>query len=109
LRYTEPCFGFTMRDLTPSQEILYGLIHDLRQPLGNMEMSLFYLDRVLDRPSDRVREQMRIMERQVAQASQLLLRAAEEISVLRNQRGADNGADAAENLDFTKPATAAVT
>jgi len=97
-----------MRDMrtTPhSDEILHSLVHDLRQPLGNLEASLFYLDMVLEHPSDRVRDQMRLMERQVAHAAQLLARASEDLRVLRSQR---EGA-AAESLPLTNSATAAVT
>ena len=52
-----------MRTITRSDEILHSLVHDLRQPLGNLETSLFFLEMVLDHPSDRVREQMHIMAR----------------------------------------------
>jgi hypothetical protein len=68
-----------MRTATSSEEILHSLIHDLRQPLGNLETSLFYLALVLDHPSGGIREQMDAMERQVAQASELLHRATEEL------------------------------
>lgn len=68
---------------TTSDEILHTLVHDLRQPLGNLETSLFYLEMVLDQPSDRVREQMRLMERQIAKATQLLHRASEELRAAR--------------------------
>ena len=92
---------------TSSEEILHGLVHDLRQPLGTLESSLFYLDLVLDNATDRVREQMRVMERQVAQASLVLHRASEELRALRAQR-LDNGAGAPESLARTKSATASV-
>jgi hypothetical protein len=49
---------------------------------------------VLDHPSCRVREQMLAMERQVAQAAQLLHWASEELRALRSQRLADDGAPA---------------
>ena len=92
---------------TSSDEILHSLVHDLRQPLGNLETGLFYLDMVLDRPSDRVREQMRLMERQMVRAAQLLHRASEELCALRNQRAMDGGA--VESLPLTNSATAGVT
>lgn len=98
-----------MRTTIPSEEILHSLVHDLRQPLSNLETSLFYLDLVLENPSVRVYEQMRVMERQVAQAAQLLDRASEELRALRGQRTADEGAGALESLPLTKSATAAVT
>jgi hypothetical protein len=92
---------------TSTDEILRSLIHDLRQPLGNLETGLFYLDMVVEHSSERVREQMTIMERQVVQAAQLLYRAGEELRALRSQCAIDDGA--AESLPFTKSATAAVT
>ncbi|HEX3746115.1 MAG TPA: hypothetical protein VHW09_19380 [Bryobacteraceae bacterium] len=75
-----------MRTTTRSEEILQDLIHDLRQPLGNLETGVFYLNLVLDRPSERLREQMRMMERQVEQAAKLLERASEDLRTLRGQR-----------------------
>ena len=98
-----------MRTATYSEELLHSLIHDLRQPLGNLETSLFYLDLVLDHPSSRVREQMQAMERQVAQAAHLLQHATEELRALRDQRPTDEGAIEPESLLFTKSAIAAVT
>lgn len=97
-----------MRTITSSEEILHSLVHDLRQPLGNLETSLFYLDLVLGDPPARVQEQMRVMERQVAKAAQLLNRASEELRALQGQHKALNGA-APESLPLTKSATAGVT
>lgn len=102
-------FESDMRTLTSSDEILNSLVHDLRQPLGNLETSLFYLDLVLTHPSARVQEQMRTMERQVAQATQLVHRACEELRALRTHRLADDGAAVPESLPLTKSATAVVT
>lgn len=94
-----------MPSQTPSEEILRSLVHDLRQPLGNLETSVFYLDLVLDEPQGRVREQLRTMEHQIAQAAALLHRAAEELRRLQDQR--ENGGVAVANRDLTKSATAA--
>jgi hypothetical protein len=92
---------------TTSEEILHSIVHDILQPLGNLETSLFYLEMVLEKPSDRVRDQMRLMERQVTQAIQLLHRASEELRVMRAQGVIEEGI--AESLPFTKSATAGVT
>jgi signal transduction histidine kinase len=91
-----------MRSTTAYEEIVGSLVHDLRQPLGNIETSVFYLDLVLDHPHGRVRDQLRTIEHQVAQAAGLLQQATEELRRLRAQRGA-------ESLDLTKSATASVT
>ena len=93
-----------MCTITRSDEILHSLVHDLRQPLGNLETSLFYLEMVLDHPSDRVREQMRIMARQVAQAAQLLEDASVELRAAPDHRETAGS----DSLPFTKSATAGV-
>jgi len=101
-----------MPSTTTYEDLLNGLVHDLRQPLGNIETSIFYLDLVLDHPSGRVREQLCAMERQVAQAAGLLHRAAEELRASRSQRGAEEGtasSAAGANFERTKSATADVT
>lgn len=92
-----------MQSITSHDQILVDLIHDLRQRFGNMETSLFYLDLVLNHPSGPVREQLRTMEIQVAQAAQLLHRATEQLHVSRDQRAA-----AGASLPLTKPVTAGV-
>ena len=95
-----------MPSTSPHEEILHSLIHDLRQPLGNIETSIFYLDLVLDRPSSRVREQLQAMEHQVSVAAELLQQAVNELHALRSQRNSEAPAD---SFDFTKSATAGVT
>jgi signal transduction histidine kinase len=99
-----------MPSATSCEEILANLVHDLRQPLGNIETGVFYLDMVLDHPQGRVREQLVAMERQVAESARLLHFAAEEVRRLRSQRaaGAGESAAATASLDLTKPATSAV-
>jgi signal transduction histidine kinase len=88
------------------EELLHSLVHDLRQPLGNIETGIFYLDLMLDEPSNRVRDQLRAMENQVALAANLLQQAVEELRALRTQRTSEVPA---ESFDFTKSATAVVT
>jgi K+-sensing histidine kinase KdpD len=95
-----------MSTTTSPEAILHSLVHDLRQPLSNLETSIFYLDIVLSHPSGRVGEQMRSMERQLAQANQLLHQVAQELRALRTQR---EGAGVAENFPLTKSATARFT
>jgi K+-sensing histidine kinase KdpD len=90
---------------TTSDELLSSLVHDLRQPLGNIETSVFCLDLVLNHPQGRVREQLRTIEQQVAQATRLLHLAAGELRRLQGQRSTDT----AGSFDRTKPANAAVT
>ena len=103
--YTVPCL-LSSEMTTHSDEILHGLIHDLRQPLGNLETSLFYLEMLHDHPSDRVLEQLRMMARQVRLAMQVLDRASQNLRVAQSQR---EGVAASDSLPLTKSATAAVT
>ena len=94
------------------EEILRTLVHDLRQPLGTVETSIFCLDLMLEHPSGRVREQLCAMERQVAEATQLLEGAVEKLRSLRAQRFAEEGmtpsAVGAGNFVRTKSVTAGV-
>jgi len=85
-----------------TEGILANLVHDLRQPLGNIETSVFYLDLLLNHPQGHVREQLRAIEHQVAHAARRLSEAAEELRRLRAQRPP-------ENPDRTNSATALVT
>jgi signal transduction histidine kinase len=95
-----------MNSKTLYEEILNSLVHDLRQPLGNIETSIFYLDLVLARPSVRAREQLRTMEHQVARVTQLLQRAAEDLRSMRTQ---DSAASTEASFNLTKSASAGVT
>lgn len=92
-----------MLSTTSPEEILHGLVHDLRQPLGNIETSLFYLELVLGPTSQGVHEHLQNLEIQVAKAAQLLACAADASRQLRDQCAE------ADSLDFTKSTTAALT
>ncbi len=84
-------------------EILAELVHDLRQPLGNIDTSAFYLDLLLGHPEGPVQDQLRLIEQQVARATRLLADAAAQLRSQRAQRGG------AESLVLTNSATAGVT
>jgi signal transduction histidine kinase len=81
-----------------------NLVHDLRQPLGNIETSIYLLS--LLTPSDQggAHAQIRCIERQVNQAARLLSEAAAALTRLQAQR-----VEAAESLDLTNEARAVVT
>ena len=85
-----------------SQDFLINLVHDLRQPLGNIETSAYLLSRLLTEASPQAREQIRIIQRQVETAALLLTQATVEIRRPAAQ-------PAVESLEFTNSATAAVT
>lgn len=90
--------------LTDSHESLAELIHDLRQPLGTIENSAFYLRMLLNATDGPVLEQLRLIEEQVDRAARLLADAAARIP-----RSAAQCAAAGESLDLTKSQTAVVT
>jgi hypothetical protein len=99
---------FDMYSTTSQEEILKSLVHDLLQPLANIETSLCYLDIVLHHPAGRVGEQLSAMERQVAQATQLIHGASAHLRGLKPQRSAEEGVAVADSLRLTKSATAGV-
>ena len=60
------------------EEFLARLVHDLRQPLGTIETSVFCINLLLRQEHAGVQEQLRIIERQVAHAARILNEAAAE-------------------------------
>jgi signal transduction histidine kinase len=70
---------------TPSETVLANLIHDLRQPLGNIENSTWCLSSLTSLADPRVREQVALIERQVQAAENLLNAAAAELTRSRVQ------------------------
>ena len=68
----------------PSHEkVLADLIHDLRQPLSNIETSAYCLDLITDPAQERAHEHLRTIQRQVARAADLLTQASAELRRLR--------------------------
>jgi light-regulated signal transduction histidine kinase (bacteriophytochrome) len=68
---------------TDIREFLRNLIHDLRQPLSNVENSVFFLNMRLGSSSPEVREQLRSIEHQVEVAAAMLAHAAAEVTPRR--------------------------
>ena len=66
-------------EISPSEAILVDLIHDLRQPLGNIETSAYCLNLITDPAHARAHEYLRAIEQQVARAAELLAAAAAEL------------------------------
>lgn len=89
-----------MSFLTASETTLANLIHDLRQPLGNIENSTWCLSSLTGQSDSRVRDQIALIERQVQAAEDLLTAAAAELSRVRVQR-----AEAAVSLEVTNAAS----
>jgi signal transduction histidine kinase len=74
----------TLTESSPSEAILMDLVHDLRQPLSNIETSAYCLNLLTDPAHARAREHLRAIEQQVAHAAELLSQA---IAQLRGARG----------------------
>ena len=87
-----------------SKEVLAALVHDLRQPLSTMEYSVSYLQILLGDAPEAVRQQLRVIERQIDLAAGMISEAVGQVSQPAIQRAA-----AGESRDLTKSATAAVT
>lgn len=83
-----------------SEAALANLIHDLRQPLGNIETSMWCLSSLTGSADPKVREQVALIERQVEAVELLLASAAAELNRARVQR-----AEAAVNLGMTRSAS----
>jgi signal transduction histidine kinase len=73
----------TLSEISPSEAILNDLVHDLRQPLGNIETSAYVLNLLTDPAEVRAHEHLRVIEQQVARAAALLSEAAAELRRLR--------------------------
>lgn len=58
---------------TPNPEqLLKNLVHDLRQPLSNIETSVYFLSLHLRAADPQTREQIRTLEHQVERAAAIL-------------------------------------
>lgn len=73
----------TLTEISPSEVILSELVHDLRQPLGNIETSAYILNMLTDPGQVRALEHLRAIEQQVARAAALLSEAQAELRRLR--------------------------
>ena len=71
-----------------SEEFLARLVHDLRQPLGNIENSAYCMNLLLGNEHTPAREQLRIIERQVDHAVRILNEALGETRHQRAGAGA---------------------
>jgi signal transduction histidine kinase len=69
-----------------SEELLGNLIHDLRQPLGNIETGAYLLTLVTPPEQTGTHAQLLAIERQVHQAARLLSEACAALAGLRAQR-----------------------
>jgi nitrogen-specific signal transduction histidine kinase len=85
-------------------EMLFAtLVHDVRQPLSTIENSAYCLQLLMRDAPEAVREQIRVILRQVDRADGCLRDAADGFRQLQNAR------DGEENFELTNSATALVT
>ena len=94
----------TSSKVSPAENILIDLVHDLRQYLGNIETSVYCLGLINDSANTRASGYLRTIERQVAGAEGRLSEAGAELSRLRAQR-----AEPAEILALTNSTNSVVT
>jgi signal transduction histidine kinase len=86
------------------EDLVASLVHDLRQPLGNIETIVYLLNMVTPPDDRRVHAQLHAIEGQLRDATRLLTEASATLRRMRPQRVPE-----AENLDLTNPVTVAVT
>ena len=87
---------------TEAEERIAELVHELRQPLGTIGDSAFFLGLLLKDTDPAVQEQLRVIEEQVERACRVLAKSAAEL------RESIQSA-AAESLDLTNSQTSVVT
>jgi hypothetical protein len=73
----------TQSAIFQSADSLSTLVHDLRQPVGNICLSASYLDLILENGDARARDQVRLILSQVERAGGMLDQAAAELHRLR--------------------------
>jgi signal transduction histidine kinase len=91
--------------VSPSEQLLANLIHDLRQPLGNIETSAYLLNLVTPPEQNVSHAQLLAIEQQVDQAARLLSEASAALVRLHAHDVETTG----ESFDLTKAVTAGVT
>jgi signal transduction histidine kinase len=68
-----------------AETLLCNVVHDLRQPLGTIEISAYLLNQILRDAPEPVREYLSVIERQVDAAARTLDEAASVLSRLRDE------------------------
>jgi len=69
--------------MSPCEQMLLNLIHDLAQPLSNIETSAYCLGRAIDADNLRAQQYLRLVEQQVDRARGLLAAASTELNRAR--------------------------
>jgi signal transduction histidine kinase len=71
--------------MSSSEKVLADLIHDLRQPLSNIETSAYCLDLSIDPHNLRAQKYLRLIQQQVDQAVSMLSAASAELARPRTE------------------------
>jgi signal transduction histidine kinase len=66
--------------MSPIESSVATLIHDLRQPLGNIESSAWCLSSLTQNSDPRIREQIRLIQRQIEAAENILTAASADLA-----------------------------
>lgn len=90
-------------DNSNAESLLRNVLHDLRQPLGVLEITAYLMNLKLNEGRSLDREQLLCLERQVGRASLIIQHAAEELQRLHTQEAG------AKSLDFTNSEISVVT
>jgi len=93
-----------MSTIARHEDLLADLVHDLRQPLGNIETSVYFLNLVAPPDDARLHAQLHVIERQLGDAARMLTEASAVLRRMRAQR-----AETSASMDLTNPASAGVT
>jgi hypothetical protein len=72
-------------NISPAENLLIDLVHDLRQYLGNIETSAYCLNLLVDSAPPRAQGYLTTIEQQVASAERRLSEAGAAITRLRPQ------------------------
>jgi len=67
------------------EKVLADLIHDLRQPLSNIETSAYCLDLSIDPQNVRAQKYLHLIQQQVEQAVSMLSAASAELTHPRSE------------------------
>ena len=86
-----------------AEKLLQDVVHDLRQPLGTIEISAYLLKGILGDADGQVSQHLATIARQVDLSARILSDTVAELGRLRIQTRE------AESLAFTKSQTAVVT
>ncbi|MGD0498242.1 MAG: histidine kinase dimerization/phospho-acceptor domain-containing protein [Bryobacteraceae bacterium] len=87
-----------------SEDLLATLVHDLRQPVGNISLTASYLGLLLESGDARARDQVRVIQEQIERAARMLDEAAVELRRLRVTR--ESQSEAVILTDSHAPAVA---